>query len=104
MAERSKYNANLNEALSHIKSPYGELSEIGIQVAVRATDPDNGGLLQQPVSRFMREIIAIVDETNNRNCLKILSNLILNDECRLEMLNHRALDLFVRKLDSFEDV
>lgn len=45
-----------------------------------------------------------VDNTTRKNCMKILSNVLLNDDCRYEVLNQHGLEMFAKKVGEYEDV
>lgn len=39
-----------------------------------------------------------------RNCMKIVSNVLLSDDCRYEVLNNNGLEMFAKRIDDYEDV
>jgi hypothetical protein len=57
----------------------------------------------------MRQIMAIIEDKEvempvRRNCMKIVSNVLLSDDCRYEVLNNNGLEMFAKRIDDYEDV
>lgn len=74
------------------------------------SEPDNiSDTLLRPYAQYARTLISMAESEDisavaRRYCLKILSNVLLNDDCRYEILNGQGFELFVRRMDGFDDV
>lgn len=110
IAERANFLGSSINAVEYINSPYRSFGELCLRIVVAASEPGNTSDTNlQLLARHCRSFIVLSENDEltpvaRRACLKILSNVLLNDDCRYEILSNKGLELFVSRLDAFDDV